>query len=43
MQKGEGTGRRNRKYWIYATPTHNAIFIRFSFYAVASRTYGVRQ
>lgn len=46
MQKGGGAGRRDRKYWIYATPTHNAartIFVRFSFHAVASRTYGVRQ
>lgn len=46
MQKGGGAGRRDRKYWIYATPTHNAartIFVRFSFHAVAPRTYGVRQ
>lgn len=36
-----GAGRRNRKYWIHATPTHNAvrtIFNRFPFHAVASRT-----
>lgn len=32
-------GQRNRKYWIHATPTHNAacaIFGRFPFHAVAS-------
>lgn len=33
------TGRGDRKYWIYATPTHNTactIFVRFPFHAVAS-------
>lgn len=42
-ERGNADGdaeRRNRKYWIHATPTHNAsyaIFGRFPFHAVASR------